>query len=122
MSGATSETRRWVTDCLRPDERRRLAGRIASALLRSPFRRRRMWGKAVVVLRREGDRATGRGDLAHWLLSADLRSKAEEAIRRRVPDGCVLVWLEIEADDVDGRAGGLADFFVFPLEDVLLEE
>ncbi len=69
-------------------------------LLGSPFERRAHWPHAVVILRRDEKRITSRADFTGWLTSNDLRAAARECTNRRIPPGAVLVWLEVDAEEV----------------------
>lgn len=88
-----------------------LAGVIAKLLVVSPFRPRRFWSNVVVVLREKERRITTRGDFAHWLIANDLRASANECLKRRVADGSILVWIDLDAGETSG-----AGFFVFDLK------
>ena len=88
-----------------------LTGQVALALAGSPFRMPAAWKSAVAIIR-VGERptATSRGDFAGWLTAQALPGAAHECIRRKVPHGSILVWLEV---DVEGLAA--ARFHVFDL-------
>ena len=88
------------TYLLAPEVRAKLTGLVALALLGSPFETPSMWRHAVAVLTPEGVHVTSRADHASHLLAADLRAQAHETTARRVPSGCLLVWLEADAENV----------------------
>lgn len=88
----------------------RLLGLVASVLVGSPFEHRARWPHAVVLLRREERRVTSRGDLSQFFATNDLPQLARECMARRVPPGCILVWLEADTDEV-----AAAGFVVFDL-------
>lgn len=92
------------------DEKTRtdLFKRVCLAVLASPFRRRRSWPTAVVILRDDGDRVTDRGSLASWCTANDLPSLAREVLSRRVPPGYVLAYVDAEI----GAAAGVRLFLV----------
>ena len=77
-----------------PDDRLLFVGRVLLLLRRSAFRRSDEWSKAVVVLSPESKRVTSRACFASWLRANDLGTVATECTSRKVPSGCVLVWLE----------------------------
>lgn len=90
---------------------RSLLAPVAIALRRGGFTRPRSWASAVVVLRHgEAPRAALRGDFAGWLLSNGLAASARECTRRKVLPGHVLVWLEIDVEEVSGARFVLFNF------------
>jgi hypothetical protein len=103
-------------DALPSDVKLLLVGRIGRVLVGSAFQRRRMWPRAVIVLRPEGDSVTSRGDFASFCAANDLHAPAHEAIRRVVPKDHVLVWLETDREDV-----AVAGFQLFNLARALRE-
>lgn len=88
-----------------------LAAIVAVALHGSAFARPARWPSAVVVIRADSRaRVTSRGDHASWLIANDLGPSARECVRRRVPPGSILCWLEIDHSEV-----AAAGFYVFDL-------
>jgi hypothetical protein len=94
--------------------RRWLAGELAKLLVGSPFAPPARWRTSVAVVRMQERRLTSRGDFAGWLRANDLRRSADECVRRQVPSGSILVWLEVDTVDA-----GSAGFMVFDLASAL---
>lgn len=87
-------------------------GALAIYLLaRSPFRRRRHWHHAAIIISDVEQRIVSRGDLSALFLANDLGSLAADAVTRRIPPGCVLVWLS-----VDGVYGAGSEFVVWDVD------
>lgn len=88
-----------------------IAGKVATLLVRSPFRSPARWPLAVVILSDAGgNRVTTRGELAAHFRANDLPTLARETERRKVPRGCVLV--HFTADDPRAGVAG-AEFALF---------
>ncbi|MBX3228258.1 MAG: hypothetical protein KIT84_26465 [Labilithrix sp.] len=78
---------------------------VAPILVASPaFRDRSRWPHACAVLRRESKRVTSRADLAGWFVANGMPAQARECLKRKVPRGSILCWLEV--DDVDVAGAG----------------
>lgn len=93
----------------------KLAGLCAIALAGTPFAKPRTWPLAVIVIRAdERPVAKLRGDFAGWLRAHDLTGPSRECLRREVPPGSVLVWIEVDAPSV-----AAAQFFSFDLRSAL---
>lgn len=93
----------------------RLLAPVAIALRDSAFASRKQWACAVVILRnQESPRVASRADFAGWLAANGLHASARECVRRRMPDGAVLVWIEIDEDTISD-----ARFVVFALQQAL---
>jgi hypothetical protein len=78
----------------------KVLGIVARELVGSAFAKPSRWVHAVVIVRADEQRITSRGDFAHYLAANDLGAAARECRSRRVPLGCVLVWLEVDAPNV----------------------
>jgi hypothetical protein len=88
----------------------KLLGFVAEALVGSAFERADRWKHACVILRPEEKRVTSRACFSGYLNAHGLHASARECVKRRIPPGSILVWLEADNTEV-----ALASFIVFDL-------
>lgn len=87
------------------DDRAAFVGRVLVLLRASAFKRRASWDRALVIISDREKRVTSRADFGAYLRANALDATAKDVTSRRVPHGCVLVWLE--ADNSAGAVAGL---------------
>jgi hypothetical protein len=88
----------------------RVAGELAVVLHASRWARRDLWARiAAVVTEEHGLVLRMRGDLAQQLRTNGLDSLASEVQHRRVPAGCVLLYLVADVPDVCGVGVWIVD-------------
>jgi hypothetical protein len=84
--------------------------KVTELLAHGPFRRRR--GRDAIIVWRDGEepKITGRADWAGFLFANGMTEQGRECIKRRVPPGHVLCWLETDREDVASAGFALIDY------------